>query len=117
MSKIKISFSFSKLHEFEYIEKGSQMPNVQAKLYELIGKEVLDSFLTEYIECHVNKYIGDGEITDIAKFHAISTLILNAKKHIIGMNDSFGMEYFGMVCVTYHNNSNPNILEFFIVKE
>ena len=106
--KVSISIPFNKLHEFEYIKEGNKLPNLIEKLSEIVGVDRLDVFLNTYHENEVKD--------DIMRYHAIGTLILNAKLRIGSIYDSFGMEYSGMVCVTYHNNSSPNLLEFFIVK-
>jgi hypothetical protein len=99
---IKIAISFSNLSEFEYIKEGNKMPNVKEKLIELVGEKRLNDFISR-------SQFSDG-------LHVISTLILNAKRHINGNWGSFGMQYSDMVCVTYHNNSSPNLLEFYIIR-
>ena len=106
--KVSISISLNKLHEFEYIKEGNKLPNLIEKLSEIVGVERVENFLNTYHENEVKD--------DIMRYHAIGTLILNAKLRIENTYDSFGMEYSGMVCVTYHNNNSPNLLEFFIVK-
>lgn len=108
MKTNKLILSFEKLDEFEYIKDGNKILNLVPKLSEIIGVEQVNHFLNTY---HENK-----TKEDVTRYHAIGTLILNAKLRIKSVYDSFGMEYSGMVCTTHHNSNSSNLLEFFIVK-
>ena len=75
--------------------------------------------LTEFVQTYAINFLpykakcNDNGISDESFWHIVGTLLLNAKS---SNSQVFGMEYGGMVVVTYRNNSIPNWLEFYLIK-
>lgn len=108
----QLCISFADLYKLEFIKEGNKLINLkefvkansQATNLEILKKNYLDK-----------RIVDNPNVNEDSFWHAIGTLLLNAKLHINGNYDNFGMQYSGMVVVTYVNHSHPCLLEFFVV--
>jgi len=109
-----LSISFAALPELEYIEQGNQLPNLK----EWVTKNSFNSALEMFKENFFDKkgFTENNENRNLIFWLTLGTLLIGAKKEIKGSHGSFGMEYSDMIVTTYQNNSNPNLLHFYIVK-
>lgn len=110
----KIGISYSDLRLFNVEKETRNITNLVEVLNKLVGVDKLNSFISFYTNIEVNEL---SNASDVVKYHAIGTLILNAIYRVSSNWSSFGMEHYNMVCVTYHNSSAPNILYFYVIKQ